>query len=212
MNTLPETDGGMTAAATPGRPGPGRRAHILVVDDDPYTCELNAGVLIRSGYEVDTAEDGVNAWRALRQTHYDLLITEHHMPWVTGLELIQKLRADAMTLPVILAVEANPGAELNRPPGLRIEAVVPQPCPLERLLETVQAVLRNALDPALVEVVRTADRERLLDLRRRLGGKENLDAVEKAELEQAMDERFCVLNEEAVGSQKARWILGGNSD
>ena len=64
MNTLPETSREPAAAATPG-PGPARRAHILVVDDDPYTCELNAGVLIRSGYEVDTAENCVNAWPGL---------------------------------------------------------------------------------------------------------------------------------------------------
>jgi DNA-binding response OmpR family regulator len=117
------------------------RPRILVVDDDYYVRELNAGVLIRSGYQVDTAVDGVDAWRALHDDHYDLLITDEQMPWVTGLELIQKLRAEAMLLPVILASGLPPQEELNRRSGLRIQAVITKPCPLTLLLQTVKSVL-----------------------------------------------------------------------
>lgn len=121
-----------------------QRRRILVVDDDVYVRELNAGVLIRSGYHVDTAVDGVDAWRALHDEHYDLLITDEQMPWVTGLELIQKLRAEAMLLPVILASGLPPLDDLSREPGLRIQAVVTKPCPLAVLLQTVESVLSDA--------------------------------------------------------------------
>ncbi len=128
--------------APPGERAPRRR--ILVVDDDVYVRELNAGVLIRSGYHVDTAVDGVDAWRALHDEQYDLLITDEQMPWVTGLELIQKLRAEAMLLPVILASGLPPLEDLARDPGLRIQAVVTKPCPLLVLLQTVESVLSEA--------------------------------------------------------------------
>jgi len=130
------------SAIPAGLPSP--RTRILVVDDDVYVRELNAGVLIRSGYYVDTAADGVAAWQALHEDHYDLLITDEQMPWVTGLELIQKLRAEANLLPVILASGLPPLDDLNRHPGLRIQAVVTKPCHLAELLQTVQTVLHEA--------------------------------------------------------------------
>jgi len=120
---------------------PSPRQHILVVDDDCYVRELNAGVLIRSGYQVDTAANGLDAWRALHADQYDLLITEEQMPWVSGLELIQRLRAEAMLLPVILASGLPPLNEWNQPPGLHIQAMVTKPCSLALLLKTVRTVL-----------------------------------------------------------------------
>ena len=120
---------------------PARRARILVVDDDPCLRELNARVLSRFGCEVDLAKDGVEAWGALKEDRYDLLITDHQMPWVTGLELIQKLRAEAMTLPVILVSGAVPTEELKLLPGLDIQAVMPKTCPMEQFLQTVDELL-----------------------------------------------------------------------
>jgi len=120
---------------------PSRRARILVVDDDPSLRELNARLLSRFGCEVDLAKDGVEAWCALKEDRYDLLITDHQMPWVTGLELIQKLRSEAMTLPVILVSGAVPTEELNLLPGLDIQAVMTKSCPLESFLKTVGELL-----------------------------------------------------------------------
>jgi len=120
---------------------PARRARILVVDDDPSLCEINARVLSRFGCEVDLANDGAEAWDALNKDRYDLLITDHQMPLVTGLELIQKLRAEAMTLPVILVSGAVPTEELTRLPGLDIQAVMAKSCPMEQFLQTVNELL-----------------------------------------------------------------------
>ena len=120
---------------------PPRRVSILLADDDLSTRNLNAEVLTRSGYQVATASDGVEAWQALNEDRYDLLITDHQMPWVTGLELIQKLRAEAKTLPVILVSGLLPEEEIKRHPELRIEATLQKPCQLEVLLDTVRLVL-----------------------------------------------------------------------
>jgi CheY-like chemotaxis protein len=81
---------------------------ILVVEDEPDLRLLNAEVLKTSGYKVDTAEDGKAGWKVLHAVRhapesYDLLITDHEMPGLTGLALVQKVRAASMTLPVIMA-------------------------------------------------------------------------------------------------------------
>jgi DNA-binding response OmpR family regulator len=115
---------------------------ILLVDDDIYARELNAGVLIRFGYNVDTAEDGAAAWKALNDHSYDLLITDNRMPRVTGMELIKKVRSVDMTLPIILASGTVPVQELKRNPWMNLDATLPKPFTLAELLDTVVKVLR----------------------------------------------------------------------
>jgi len=87
---------------------------ILVVDDDSDIRRLNAEVLKSSGYEVDTAEDGeVGLEKVLHAVSYapdsyDLLITDYQMPKLSGLDLVKKLRAERMALPVIIATGTLP--------------------------------------------------------------------------------------------------------
>jgi DNA-binding response OmpR family regulator len=131
-----------TAAVAQNSANPAHR--ILLVDDDFYSRELGAGVLTRFGYRVDTAGDGADAWKALNDVSYDLLITDNRMPRVTGLELIKKLRSEDMMLPVILASGTVPEEELKRHPWLQLDAILPKPFTIAELLNTVAKVLRVA--------------------------------------------------------------------
>jgi DNA-binding response OmpR family regulator len=124
---------------------------ILLVDDELRARELHAGVLIRAGYDVNTAKDGADAWNALKLVSYDLLITDNKMPRVTGMELIKKLRSEDMMLPVILASGTVPAEELKRHPWLLLDATLTKPFSIEQLLEVVKKVLRSA-DNARVRV------------------------------------------------------------
>ena len=95
----------------PGQTSPRRR--ILVADDEPVIRSLITAVLVRSGYDVDAAQDGAAAWAALRAKHYALLITDNSMPKITGLELVEMLREHAFTLPVIMATGVPPTEHLK---------------------------------------------------------------------------------------------------
>ena len=125
--------------------------HILLVDDEFQTRELHAGALTRSGYDVNTAKDGTDAWNALNLVSYDLLITDNRMPRMTGMELIKKLRSEDMMLPVILASGTVPPEELKRHPWLLLDATLTKPFSIEQLLEVVKQVLRSA-DNARIRV------------------------------------------------------------
>jgi DNA-binding response OmpR family regulator len=140
MNTLEMPSENVVAAPVKTHANPPYR--ILLVDDDLYARELNAGVLLRSGYDVDTAQDGADAWKALNDASYDLLITDNRMPRVTGLDLIKKLRSEDRTLPVILASGTVPMEELTRHPWLKLDAVLPKPFTVSELLDAVRTVLR----------------------------------------------------------------------
>jgi CheY-like chemotaxis protein len=115
---------------------------ILLVDDNDDVRELNAEVLGRAGYDVDTAENGLAAWQALQANRYDAVVTDNTMPGVTGLDLIRKLRSEDMTLSVILASGTVPAEELNRCPWLEVDALLPKPYTIAALLRTVGQVLR----------------------------------------------------------------------
>jgi DNA-binding response OmpR family regulator len=109
---------------------------------------MNAGVLMSTGYNVDTAADGADAWKALHEKSYDLLITDNKMPMMTGLELIKKLHSENMTLPVILASGTILLEELKQHPWLQIDATLPKPFTIAELLDTVKIVLHAAYNAA----------------------------------------------------------------
>ncbi len=113
-NKVPQT-GELASAPVQSRKSPLRR--ILVVEDEPDIRRLNAEVLESSGYEVDTAEDGLAGWKVLHAARhapesYALLITDHDMPGLSGLALVKKARAARMALPVIMATGTLPTEEL----------------------------------------------------------------------------------------------------
>ena len=114
---------------------------ILVVDDDDDIRRLNTEVLSGSGFKVDAAADGAIAWDTLKLNSYDLLVTDHQMPEITGIELLQKLRAARMALPVILVSGTMPIKELNRHPWLQVDATLLKPYTPHELLATVKKVL-----------------------------------------------------------------------
>ena len=114
---------------------------ILVVDDEPFIRMLNAKVLMRFGYQVDTAEDGAAAWQALNAKSYDLLITDHTMPKLSGVELLKKVRAAGMFLPVVMATGGIPNNEANQVSTLQPIATLLKPYTVDDLLGMVNRFL-----------------------------------------------------------------------
>ena len=102
--TLPACE----SASTPLQSQTSPPHRILVVDDDISIRHLGTELLSQSGYEVDAAEDGAAAWEALSADSYDLLITDNNMPKVSGVELLRKMRAARMAVPVIMATGTVP--------------------------------------------------------------------------------------------------------
>jgi two-component system chemotaxis response regulator CheY len=110
---------------------------IPVVDDDNFIRSFYRDILGGSGYHVDMAEDGAAGAAALQAASYDLLITDNNMPKVSGVELIQKLRSNRMTLPIIMASGTPPAAEVK----IHLAATLLKPFTPEELLATVKKVL-----------------------------------------------------------------------
>lgn len=115
---------------------------ILVADDDYYIRQLTSKLLTRHGYEVDLAEDGNVAWDAIQVNCYDLLVTDNNMPRVTGIELLKKLHAAHLNLPVLMATGTLPTGEFVLYPWLQPAATLLKPYSNAQLLGTVRDVLQ----------------------------------------------------------------------
>jgi DNA-binding response OmpR family regulator len=133
-----------TLAPAPRRPK--LRQRVLVVEDDQIMRRLNTEVLTCSGYEVDSAVDGADAWCALQLENYDLIVTDNQMPNLSGVGLLQKLHAARQGLPVIMATGTFPQDELDRHPWLKIDATLLKPYTYAELIRTVKTVLRAYTD------------------------------------------------------------------
>jgi diguanylate cyclase (GGDEF)-like protein len=77
---------------------------LLVVDDDETNRDMLSRRLARRGYTVDVAEDAARALEKIKAAQYDLVLLDQMMPGMSGLDLLQLLRAtySASDLPVIM--------------------------------------------------------------------------------------------------------------
>jgi len=112
-----------------------------------HLCQLYTEALAGQGYHVDAAEDGIAAWEALKANRYHLLITEHAIPNLTGVELVKMLRAAHMAVPVVMAAERLPTHELARNPALQLAATLSKPFAVDALVDTVKNLLRATDTP-----------------------------------------------------------------
>jgi two-component system NtrC family response regulator len=78
------------------------RFRILVVDDEPAQREMVSGFLKKQAFDVSTAESGVKALQVFRQDPIDLILTDQKMPNMSGVDLLQAVRAINPETPVIL--------------------------------------------------------------------------------------------------------------
>ena len=67
--------------------------HILVVDDELAQRELVSGFLKKQGFEVAVTGSGEKALELFRQESFDLVLTDQKMPNMSGLDLLQAIRA-----------------------------------------------------------------------------------------------------------------------
>ena len=82
------------------------KATILIVDDEPFNIEIIMEYLEDEGYELRSAEDGLDAWNQLQAEPdaFDLILLDRMMPNMDGMETLEKIKGhpELMELPVIL--------------------------------------------------------------------------------------------------------------
>lgn len=75
---------------------------VLVVDDDPLVQQLMQAVLAAKGWGVELASSGHEALSACRGEPADVVVLDHHMSGMTGIEVAQVLRSEGFDRPIIM--------------------------------------------------------------------------------------------------------------
>ncbi|AFF22893.1 response regulator transcription factor [Corynebacterium pseudotuberculosis] len=124
---------------------------ILVVDDEPNIVELLNVSLKFQGFDVATANSGVEALEIAKEFKPDAFILDVMMPGMDGYELLPKLRAEGLDGPV-LYLTAKDAVE-HRIHGLTIGAddYVTKPFSLEEVITRLRVILRRGSSVEMVE-------------------------------------------------------------
>lgn len=134
-----------TQGGKPIMSGPlGKAQKILVVDDEEHIRKIVKFQLEKAGYDVDTAEDGVLALKAIDVSPPDLVLLDLMMPNMDGYEVCKRLKSNYQTnhIPVIM-VTAKANLE-NKLQGFEDGAndYIAKPFAITELLVRVKNVLQ----------------------------------------------------------------------
>lgn len=118
---------------------------ILLVDDELDFLDIMGRRIESWGYEVIPASNGDEAMDALMGKNPDVIILDYVMPDINGVQLLTKIRAIDLRVPVIMFT-AKPQVEVIKKAGrLNVSAFIPKLSPYVN----TQANLKTALDMAL---------------------------------------------------------------
>jgi len=174
-----------------------RKAHLLLVDDDPSTLASLSRAFRLAGHEATVCDNAVRALELLRTEVFDLILSDVVMPGKSGLEFLEDLKKAGVKTPVVL-VSGQANIEIAvRATKLGALDFLEKPLSSDKLLLTVENALRLS---------RLEDENR--ELRNRLGKHELIGsgpAMAKllAQIDRvaASETRVCILGETGTGKE-----------
>lgn len=119
-------------------------SRILVVDDSITTRSLEKNLFQANGYLVDVAVDGLEALEKLRQSAFDLVVTDIQMPRMDGFQLLEQIKADSTLARIPVIVVSSVEDRNSQERGLRLGAeafIVKRKFDQREVLETVRQIL-----------------------------------------------------------------------
>jgi two-component system, NtrC family, nitrogen regulation response regulator NtrX len=174
-----------------------RKAHLLLVDDDPNTLASLSRAFRLAGHEATVCDNAGRALELLRTGSFDLILSDVVMPGKSGLELLEDLKKGGVKTPIVL-ISGQANIEMAvRATKLGALDFLEKPLSTDKLLVTVENALRLS---------RLEDENR--ELRQRLGKHELIGtgpaiARLQAQIDRvaASETRVCILGETGTGKE-----------
>jgi two-component system chemotaxis response regulator CheY len=118
---------------------------ILVVDDDKTTRKLLSLYLKAKGYEVVTAENGLDAMEKLGTENINLVVTDMNMPYMDGIELTKNLRADDSWkgLPIVMVTTEADDDERKKAYEMGVDDYLVKPANAEQISDSIKKILKK---------------------------------------------------------------------
>jgi DNA-binding response OmpR family regulator len=122
----------------------GRIIRILVAGDNPDICRLLIKMLQYLGHYVEACSGGQEALECLKTTRYTLLVLDNGMPRKTGCEIIQTLRSQGDSIPVVLITSMVRERIRKLCDGLKNVQILSRPFSFFELRTAINASIRSA--------------------------------------------------------------------
>lgn len=119
---------------------------LLLVDDDVELTELLSSLLTLEGFDVQTANNGLEALQKLDESH-ELILLDVMMPKLNGIETLKEIRK-VSNVPVMMLTAR--GEDIDRVLGLELGAddYLPKPFNDRELIARIKAILRRSASPS----------------------------------------------------------------
>jgi DNA-binding NtrC family response regulator len=174
-----------------------RKAHLLLVDDDPNTLASLSRAFRLAGHDATVCDNAARALELLRVESFDLILSDVVMPGKSGLELLEDLKKAGVKTPIVL-ISGQANIEMAvRATKLGALDFLEKPLSTDKLLITVENALRLS---------RLQDENR--ELRHRLGKHELIGSgaamtrlLAQIERVAASETRVCILGETGTGKE-----------
>jgi CheY-like chemotaxis protein len=142
--------------AEPARPDqpvlPDGLRHVMIVDDIEITRQILERQLEQVGIKVTSCASGAEALERLSDD-IDLVLTDHNMPQMDGLELCAALRSRGATVPTLL-LSSSPAEARKDPNHQLLQGILQKPLPRENLLSQLKGLGFGGSAPVTLPVRR----------------------------------------------------------
>jgi two-component system nitrogen regulation response regulator NtrX len=174
-----------------------RKAHLLLVDDDPNTLASLSRAFRMAGHEVTVCDNAARAAELLRTEMFDLAFSDVVMPGKTGIELLEELKAAGITTPIIM-ISGQANIEIAvRATKLGALDFLEKPLSTDKLLLTID----NALKLTRLENENKELRSRLGKHQLIGGGAAMKKLLAEVDRVAASETRVCILGETGTGKE-----------
>ena len=118
---------------------------IMIVDDSLTVRKITSKLLVREGYEVVTAKDGVDALQMLEETTPQVMLVDIEMPRMDGFELTKNIRSSSKTanIPIIMITSRTAEKHRNYAQELGVNVYLGKPYQEDELLGHIAGFVKN---------------------------------------------------------------------
>jgi len=124
-----------------------REMKILVVDDFSTMRRVVKSLLVELGFtKIDEADDGASAWPLIQAGQYGLIVSDWNMPEMTGIELLQLVRADVdlQATPFLLITAEAKRSQMLEAAQSGVDEYIVKPFTAATLNEKIHKVFERA--------------------------------------------------------------------
>lgn len=116
---------------------------ILLADDDLALSDVVAFTLRRAGFDIVRAYDGRQALEIYRRELPDLIVLDWMMPYLNGIQVCSRIRADS-NVPIVMLTVLNTDDEVITALEAGADEYITKPFSPRQLIARIQALLRRA--------------------------------------------------------------------